>query len=215
MQNHASNLSLDARRVVHVARTQYPFASEGMGIIEFVRVGEKQRVIDSFRKNEGRIPVLIRAALLERLVMAVNRMHDDPARDRDSLPRAFDLLRRPGILDEVASVGDRGQLADALSKWDKLRRSETRLERLRYLRNYYAAHTITARWGTQKATPNDLLPTAKRTFEIAADLAAGCGTNTVPLDAIVKTVWRKAAWDFWNRVIEGSAILKKDRKSAN
>jgi len=54
-------------------------------------LSEDRTTFRSFEPGKGHVPILLRAALLQRLLMTVTRLHDTD-RDTDSLPVAFALM---------------------------------------------------------------------------------------------------------------------------
>ncbi|MSO77514.1 MAG: hypothetical protein EXQ87_11520 [Alphaproteobacteria bacterium] len=80
-------------RIKEIARICYQTLDEGMGIIEFLEAGNTRAAEAGLDGRTAPVANVIRKAMFARLVMAVTRMHDKPAKDRETLPRAFDRLR--------------------------------------------------------------------------------------------------------------------------
>ena len=199
-------------RVKHIAKMQRFFAEDAIGARECFRVMQRKTVINSFREGRGPVPMLLRGALLERMVMAFARMLDPPKTDKDSLNHAFELLRDPSTRAAVAASGDERRLVAAMETWARLSHRRKLLSRIKGLRDYWIAHTITSKWGSDKTELRDLLAVERAMRSVIEDLSAGCGLTTVSIDAVAK-VKRDQAVDFWRRVVHGSAALQLDRKS--
>lgn len=194
-----ANAQVRAEQVVRIVKLICRNADRAMGLYEFINAGHAKAVVDSFEKGKGQAPVLVRSAMLESLVLGLNRMVERASTDRDTLEKVFALLDQPGVFSEVASYGDASKLRAATEEWGRLERAKV-LPKLRHLRDHYMAHTISKKWG-RKPNPEfgETMKIARRVFKLVENLAAGCGADMAS-ETATRQVWRTLSRDFWKRV---------------
>ncbi len=174
---------------------------DGVSILAFVSVGHTDAAVGAFEAGKGHVPILLRAALLQRLVMTVARLHDSNG-DVDSLPTLFRLLDDPLVRDGFLGAPEfKEALTFARERWAKFH-GDARVERIRLFRNRYLAHTISQKWGFDKPVFGDITDVAAGTFGIVEALSVASGTSVLLKD--VHEIWKERAEDYWRRLIPRS-----------
>jgi len=188
--------SLDATdRIRRIAVICYRDCDEAVAILEFLAAGNTPRAEISFARGEGHIPVLVRKAMMQRLLMSIMRMHDKPGSDRETLRGAFELLAHHAVCASVAENGDPARLQAAVALWDLLSRDPA-LVALRNVRDFDLAHAMPSK---PRPLIAEFLRLARETIRLAQELAAGCGVCSVSLDA-TREIWAKRAADYERRL---------------
>jgi hypothetical protein len=182
-------------RVREIVKLCYLACDEGVAIIEFLEAGNTAEVEAAFEHGNGYLPILVRKAMMQRLLMSIMRMYDKPGSDRETLPRAFELLDDPIVYQAVCSCGDKPQLDAAIARW-KLMRNDPTLTEMRTVRDYELAHTIPSKAGQARPRIMDSLCVARQTITLAEELAAGTGIASVSLDH-AKGIWAQQATVYW------------------
>jgi hypothetical protein len=108
-------------RLRTIAKLAYRDSDEAVGIIEVVEAGNTETSIKALQGRDCSVQMLIRAALVQRLLMSIMRMHDRPSSDRETLPRAFELLEKASVYAAIVSVGDKDSLDRARLRWQAIR----------------------------------------------------------------------------------------------
>src|SRR5262245_46060097 len=88
--------------------------------MSFLAAGNTREAVQAFAPLEGYVPVLIRKAMVQRLLMTIMRLHDSPRTDRETLTGAFLLLEQPQVYSALAERGDKARLGASIKKWRKL-----------------------------------------------------------------------------------------------
>ena len=202
-------IAAKAERVRKIAALAYAQADENAGIMAFLEWGNRPSVHRLFKPGEAHVPWLIRGALLERLTMALMRLFDalvpqNPqgaplTSELDSLPVAFALLGDPEVCKAATSPNGANNMATAIALWEPLA-GDKRIGRLRGLRNYMMAHTISSKWDFTKPMFSDPLSLARDTAQVIEALALGCGVATAPLKDAAE-VWTRLCTDYWVRLV--------------
>jgi AbiU2 len=189
-----------ADRVLEIAKLCYLDCHEAVGIVEFLEAGNSPEVSAAFEPGSGYVPNLITKAMTQRLLMSIMRMYDKPGSDRETLPRAFELLKHAEIFDAIRSRGDEVRLGAAIDRW-KILENDPTLREMRSMRNYELAHNIPSMAG--KATPRrmNVFRVVRETIVLVEDLAAGTGIVFVSLDHSTRQIWAKRATAYWHRLI--------------
>jgi hypothetical protein len=173
-------------------------AEDGIATLAFIDVGQTKSAISAFEAGKGHIPILIRAALLQRLVMTIARMHD-AGRDTDSLPNIFKLLSNADVRNRVLVAPEfEAPMKFAETLWTSLR-DDARIFRLRKFRTTYLAHSISEKWGFERLVFDDIVTASRDTFSIVE--ALGVATAVAP--SVLKPVWalyKKRAEEYWGRL---------------
>jgi hypothetical protein len=198
-----------AERVRKIARIAYDQASENIGLVMFIELGNRPNIYRLFKAGEAHVPWLIRGALLERLTMALMRLFDPPGSrkgqadpstsERDSLPVVFALLDDPKVRKAATARGGANKMATAIALWSNLC-SDERVGRLRKIRDYMMAHTITAKWSLVRSMFSDPLSLAGDSAKVVEALASGCGVAGPPLKAAAE-IWEDRCKDYWARLV--------------
>jgi hypothetical protein len=175
-------------RIRRIADICYRACDEAVGIMEFLEAGNTPQAQMAFDKGEGHIPLLLRKAMMQRLLMSIMRMHDKPA-----------LLADHTIYSSVAENGDDARLKAAKDRWDLLSRDPA-LVALRNVRDFDVTHSIPSKAGEARPLIAEFLRVARETIRLTEDLAAGCGVCSVSLDA-AHEIWGSRAADYWARLI--------------
>ncbi len=192
--------SKSADLVREIAGICYRECDEAVGIIEFLEAGNTQEAQRAFAEGDGHIPILVRKAMMQRLLMSIMRMYDKPGSDRETLCRAFELLTDPAVYSSVTKNGDDARLKVAVARWGLLSR-EPALVALRNVRDFDVAHTIPSKAGEPRPRLMEFFCVAQETIKLAEDLAAGCGVCSVSLDA-ANCIWAERAAAYWARLIK-------------
>jgi hypothetical protein len=190
--------SNDADRVRTIAAIAYRDCDEAVAIISFLETGNTKEAVQAFAPLEGHLVVLIRKAMLQRLLMTMMRLHDNPGADRETLVRAFQLLAQPDAYCAMAERGDKVRLDAAIEAWRPLS-AEAALKKIRAVRNYEAAHSIPSKAGAPRPIINEFSEIANRTIAVVEDLAAGTGVVTVSFSG-TRAIWDKRSAAYWSRL---------------
>jgi hypothetical protein len=173
-------------------------AEDGIGTMAMISVGQTKMATQAFEPRKGHIPILVRAALLQRLLMTVTRLHDK-MNEVDSLPVVFDLLADPAVRSGVLPYPElEPPMACACDRWVVLQ-ADARIDRLRLFRNRYLAHSVSKKWGFDKPVFEDITSAAMETFAIVEALGVATATAPSVLKHVAK-VWTKRAEEYWGRL---------------
>lgn len=189
-------------RIKDIARICYQTSDEAVGIIEFLEAGNTVEAEAALDMQTAPIANVIRKAMFERLVMAVMRMHDKPASDRETLRRAFDLLCDQAVFQNLAVQGDATRLRSALTRWAALA-NDPRLTVIRNVRDFDVAHIIPSRNSLPRPRIIDFYCVARETIKVVEDLAAGSGICSVSFEA-ASQVWARRAEAYWSRLMKAA-----------
>lgn len=187
-----------ADRIRRIAAICYRECDEALGLMEFLEAGNTRHAEMAF-EGGGQILVLVRKAVMQRLLMSIMRMYDKPGSDRESLRRAFELLSDHAVCSSVAENGDDARLKAAVARWNLLS-SDPALRALRNVRDFDVAQAIPSRAGEPRPSILEVLRVARETIRLTEDLAAGCGVCSVTLD-LARGIWSRRAADYWARLI--------------
>lgn len=186
-------------RVREIAKLCYLACDEAVAIIEFLEAGNTPEVEAAFERGSGHILILVRKAMMQRLLMSIMRMYDKPGSDRETLPRAFELLDEPTVYQAICNLGDKLRLDAAIARW-KVMQSDPALTEMRSVRDYELAHTIPSKAGKARPRIMDFFCVARQTITLAEELAAGTGIASVSLDH-ARGIWAERATTYWARLI--------------
>ena len=189
-------------RIKDIARICYQTSDEAVGIMEFLETGNTTEAEFALDTQTAPIANVIRKAMFERLVMALMRMHDKPASNRETLPKAFDLLRDQAVFQNLAAQGDATRLRLALTRWAALG-NDSRLTAIRNARDLDVAHIIPSGNSLPRPRIMDFYGIARETLRVVEDLAAGTGICSVSLEA-ASQVWTRRAQAYWSRLINAA-----------
>lgn len=189
----------DSNRVREIAKLCYLACDEAVAIIEFLEAGNTPEVEVAFASGGGHFPILVRKAMMQRLLMSIMRMFDTPGSDRETLPRAFELLENSAVYQAVCTLGDSFRLNAAVERW-KLMQVDPALVEMRTVRDYELAHTIPSKAGKARPRIMDFFCVARQTITLAEDLAAGSGIAFVSLEHARK-IWAARATPYWASLI--------------
>ena len=147
----------------------------------FLEQGNDPKVIEALNTSGSgkKTILLIRGAIVQRLVMALMRMHDRKSGDRDCLAQVFHLLSDTDERARMTRHGGDGQIDEAHRIWKSL--DESSLQSFRRSRDFEIAHSIMVKLGPDKPRWGDLLKLCKETENIIECLSDGVGACTVPL----------------------------------
>jgi len=198
----------DDDRVREIAKLCYLACDEAVAIIEFLETGDTPEVEAAFEHGSGHIPMLVQKAMMQRLLMSIMRMYDKPGSDRETLPRAFELLDKPTVYQAVCVRGEKLRLDAAIARW-KLMQSDPALAEMRTVRDYELAHTIPSKAGNARPRIMDFFCVARQTITLTEELAAGGGIVSVSLDH-ARGIWAERATAYWVRLIGSSSVMGND-----
>ena len=147
----------------------------------FLEQGNDPTVIEALNtSSSGRETILLtRGAIVQRLVMALMRMHDRRSDDRDCLARVFHLLIDENERAQMTRHGGDGQIDEAHRIWKSLDKKS--LQSFRSSRDFEIAHSIMVKLDFDQPRWGDLLKLCKETEDIVECLSDGVGTCTVSL----------------------------------
>lgn len=185
----------NGNRVREIAKLCYLACDEAVAIVEFLEASNTAEAEATFERGNGHIPILIRKAMMQRLLMSIMRMYDNPGSDRETLPRAFEILDDRTVYQAVCSCGDKLRLDAAIARW-KAMQNDPLLTEMRTVRDYELAHTIPSKAGKARPRIMDSFCVARQTIMLAEELAAGTGIASVSLDH-AKGIWAQRAAAYW------------------
>lgn len=175
---------------------------DAIGCRVLVEKGNTPEAVGAFKDGEGHVPVLIRASLLQSLLLTMTRMHDSHQPDLDCLETLKRLLTLEVKAAITAPYGDEA-MERATLLWRSLR-GDGRIVRLREYRSKALVHTIMSKWPElDRPVYDDLMGLARDTETLIEALATGTGICTVEL-ASVEDIWRRRAADYWRRLVATS-----------
>jgi hypothetical protein len=180
----------------------YGDADDAVAVRAFVEASQRAAVVKKFRPGQGQVPILIRKAMLQRLLMTVTRLQDRRTADRDCLDHAFHLLEEADVRAKLA--GNRRVVPGARKRWAMLR-DDARVRRLRNLRDRAAAHSIPIPYSHPMFV--DLMSVLSDTISIVERLGVATGVIEVPL-RYAAVIWRDRATLFWASVKPQTAPRK-------
>jgi hypothetical protein len=195
----------NCNRVRNIAKLCYLACDEAVAIIEFLEPGNAAELEAAFERGSGHLPILVRKAMMQRLLMAIMRMYDQPGSDRETLPRAFELLGAPNVYQTICSGGDKLQLDAAIELWTVMQ-NDPELTKMRTVRNFELAHTIPSKAGKARPQTMNFLRVTQHTITLAEKLAAGTGITCVSLDH-AKGTWAQRATAYWSHFLPGRRPL--------
>lgn len=189
--------------------------------------GVKAKNLESFVGGQaGYILAVINKAVLREMIMTACRLFDDGAENRESLIKAFHLLRTPSVrADLLRSEGKRlkfqeqsegeEQIVALEKKWRACRKSNALpLDRLRSARDSMLAHLLDAT-STPGPIYSDLFGVLASARVVVGDLARIVGTNSNGFGACQR-VWAKRADEYWDVLVAGAEGVRRssaERKS--
>lgn len=194
--NSATEESCERLRTI--AKLAYRDADEAVGIIEVVEAGNTETSIKALQGRDCNVQALIRAALVQRLLMSIMRMHDKPSSDRETFPRAFELLDKASVYAAIVSVGDKDILDRARLRWQAIR-GDPMLAVIRNSRDFDLAHAIPSKADAARPRYGEFFRMARETIKLAEELAAGTGVCSVSLDG-ARVIWARRAAEYWSDI---------------
>jgi hypothetical protein len=183
----------------------------------------KSRPLESFvGGHAGFILQVLHIASIREMIMTACRLFDEGAANRESLTKAFHLLRKPEVRAELTRLEGRRlqfqegkdvaeQVAALELKWKALRKKNSgAIERLRSARDTTLAHILDT---SPSRTPiyKDLFDVLAAARDVVGDFALIVGTNTNGFGA-AQLVWKRRADEYWEVLIAGAkAVQRKAR----
>ena len=189
----------DDDRVRKIATLCYRDCDEAVAIIEYLEAGNSHDAEAAFLDGHGHLPLLIRKAMMQRLLMSIMRMYDKRHIDRETLPRAFELLNNPIVYRAVCAQGIGLRLDAAIARW-KVMQIDPVLTKMRAVRDYELAHTIPSKAGEARPRTMDFFCIARQTIALIEELAAGSGVVSVSFEH-ARGIWAQRAEAYWARLI--------------
>jgi hypothetical protein len=182
--------------------------------------GVKSVSLKSFVGGQaGYILAILNKAVLREMIMTACRLFDDGAGNRESLVKAFHLLRIPDVRAElIKSEGKRlkfqhgmeveEQLSALERKWKACRKNnELALVKLRSARDGMLAHLLDK---TSAPGPiyNDLFGVLSSARDVVSDLASIVGTNSYGFRTCQR-IWKKRADEYWDVLVTGATAVSE------
>jgi hypothetical protein len=191
-----------ARIVCDIADVGFTDAIEIRQIIQALELQNRYEISEALLAvGAGYAAVIIRNALIARLVLLVGRVFDASCNGELHVSRAMELMKDNAVRSEIEARGRKDLLAEAFKRWTKLK-SDQRLGRIKKLRDRYAAHL---------GDFNSVIPTLElqEFFDFSRDttavidmLARATGTRTQCLDSWDEELKESAVafWQPWHSV---------------
>jgi hypothetical protein len=179
--------------VFEISDLGFQDAIEIRQIAKLLEFQNEDSVRDALEEKEAdTASLMMRNALISRLVLLVSRVYASPSRDTDlHVGRAIELLNDDAVRTEIEMRGPPGSVAHALDLWKRLR-GDHRLSRIKHFRDRYTAHL-------GKPNPEIPLPEYNQLFEFARE-------TTVLMDALARaTGARTEGVDTWDEQLQNSA----------
>jgi hypothetical protein len=177
----------------------------------------KSKSLESFvGGHAGYILGLDHIASVREMIMTACRLFDEGAANRESLTKAFHLLRRPDVRAElIRSERKRLQFQEGKdvaeqivaleSKWKTLRKKNARaVERLKSARDTTLAHSLDTP-PSQSPIYKDLFDVIAAAREIVGDLALIAGTNLKGFGT-AQSIWKQRADEYWEVLVAGPRL---------
>jgi AbiU2 len=165
-------------------------------LIQLLEIQNNEGVNEALNLNEaGSAGLILRNALISRLVLLVSRVHA-PSREHDMhVGRAFDLLKDGAIGAEIETRGPLGSLRDAIETWQKLK-GDHRLPKIKQFRDKYTAHLGKPKPEIPLPEFSELFSFARDTTKLLDQLARATGSRCEGLDTWDDQL-RESAKTFW------------------
>lgn len=188
--------------------------------------GVRSKSLDSFVGGQaGYILAVLNKATIREMIMTACRLFDDGAENRESLVKAFHLLRtvevRSGLMQSAGKrlkfregIEAEEQIAALEKKWKACRKDNAAaLRRLKSARDTMLAHLLDT---TPTAAPvyKDLFGVLASAREVVGDLARIVGTNANGFDACQR-VWKKRSDEYWDVLVAGAEVVSKKRNQSD
>jgi hypothetical protein len=162
-------------------------------IVQLLEFQNNDSVRDALEEKEAETAsLMMRNALISRLVLLVSRVYSTPSRDADlHVGRAIELLNDAAVRTEIETRVSIESVAHAIELWKRLR-GDHRLARIKHFRDRYTAHL-------GKPKPEIPLPEYRQLFDFARE-------TTVLMDALARaTGARTEGIDTWDEELKNSA----------
>ena len=179
--------------VYEISDVGFSNAIEIRQIVQLLEFQNNDSVRDALEEKEAESAnMMMRNALISRLVLLVSRAYSTPSRDTDlHVGRAFELLSDDIIRTEIEARVSPESVAHAIDLWKRLR-GDQRLSRIKHFRDKYTAHL-------GKQNPKIPPPEYQQLFDFARE-------TTLLMDALARaTGARIEGIDTWDEELKNSA----------
>jgi hypothetical protein len=199
-----TEMSPEAELVRKIATSAFRDAMEVWALLDFGAKSERLETrVALDAAGAGRAAILLQKTLLLRILVLVERAFDYPHptfKDDWNTRVAFHRLADERVFEEVAAIGSRKPLAQAISNWTNLDTGRRR-EQLRHHRNKVIVHQAGRDPKIGAPLVRDLSGLAMSMVDTWARLAYGTGvaredsllTEYPPLEESIAAFWRP--WD--------------------
>jgi AbiU2 len=190
--------------VYEISDTGFTDGIEIRQIVELLEIQNNEGVNDALSQTDATTAALmLRNALMTRLVMLVSRVYASSREDDMHVGRAFDLLGDNAVMNEIRTRGPAGSLDDAIGTWRRLK-GDHRLPKIKQFRDKYTAHLGKPNPKMPLPEFNELFSFAQETTVLLDKLARATGARTEGLDTWNYQV-RESAEAFWKPWIQSGA----------
>jgi hypothetical protein len=190
-----------AKRVSRMLREFVSQTNRGDGLVAFNTVGNRADSVAAFKERAGQIPILIRSAVFEALLLTVARLCDKAESNSDSVASALNLLSDDLVLSQWQPPIDPDAIEAIKQDFGRLQ-SDSRLSRLMAARNYRSAHLLETKWqGTDWPEIDHLISFWMDLRALLDRLFAVASIYNVSHDAVL-SVWMDRAEDYWLRLVK-------------
>jgi hypothetical protein len=179
--------------VYEISDVGFSNAIEIRQIVQLLEFQNDDSVRDALEEKEAAsASMMMRNALISRMVLLVSRAYSTPSRNTDlHVGRAFELLRDDVIRAEIEARVSPESVAHAIDLWKRLR-GDHRLTGIKHFRDKYTAHL-------GKPNPEIPLPEYQQLFDFARE-------TTILMDALARaTGVRIEGVDSWDEELKNSA----------
>lgn len=194
---------MSAADVINAAQELRAQGVRAVALQTHLKVGNEQASVDALSTTEeGHTATLIRGAVMESLVLAIQRMSDPGGSDKMTLAKVAELVQKPATRPDIDTLSSAADVDAFLSAVAALGASDA-LKRLRAVRNYRVAHLIPSK--NAQAFYDDLSAGLQVVLDAAYLLAVCTGIASVSFDAD-RQVWEERTRTYWRRLMAGPSV---------
>lgn len=194
---------MSAADVINAAQELRAQGVRAVALQTHLEVGNEQESVDALATSEeGHTATLIRGAVTESLVLAIQRMSDPGRSDKITLAKVAEQIQVQTTRPDVEALSSAADVDAFLAAVDTLAHNAA-LKRLRDVRNYRIAHLILSKGAA--AFYDDLWAGLQLVLDATYLLTVCTGISAVSFDAD-KQVWEGRTRTYWQRLIAGPSV---------
>jgi hypothetical protein len=194
---------MSATDVINAAQELRAQGVRAVALQTHLEVGnESESVAALSNSEEGHAATLVRGAVVESLVLAIQRMSDPGRSDKVTLAKVAELIQAPATrpdINRLSSAADVDAFLAAVAALD----ASGALKRLRAVRNYRVAHLIPSK--NAQAFYDDLSAGLQVVLDATYLLVVCTGISSVAF-AAEKQVWEERTRTYWRRLMDGPSV---------